>query len=109
MTASIINLIVAYNLYYISFKANGFYPTYHSLYDSYHLASNIIDRGFLHHQAVARMWAAAAATLSDSVILPLDILAYGLYLNQSIVLLDARYGAILNQNNAPLSITKQEN
>ena len=58
-------------------KANGVYPTQYSLYDSYHLASNLVDRGFVHHQAVARMWAVAAVTLSDSVILPFDILASG--------------------------------
>jgi len=68
------------------------------------LASNIVDRGFVHHQAVARMWAVAAVTLSDSVILPLDILAYASYLNHSLSLLHTKYGPILQQNGVSLSI-----
>ena len=85
-------------------KANGVYPTQYSLYDSYHLASNLVDRGFVHHQAVARMWAVAAVTLSDSVILPFDILAYASYLNRSLSLLQTKYGATLLQNGVSLSI-----
>ncbi|XP_046656100.1 N-acetylated-alpha-linked acidic dipeptidase 2-like [Daphnia pulicaria] len=84
------------------YMKNGVYPTQYSLYDSYHLASNIVDRGFVHHQAVARMWAVAAVTLSDSVILPLDILAYASYLNHSLSLLHTKYGPILQQNGVSL-------
>lgn len=84
------------------YMTNGAYPTRYSLYDSYHLASNIVDRGFVHHQAVARMWAVMAITLSDSTVLPFDILAYASYLNQSLSLLQSRYGGVLLQNGVSL-------
>jgi len=75
------------------------YPTYHTLYDSYLLASEIIDRGFVHHQAVARMWAAVAVQLSDSIVIPYDIRAYAEFLNQSLGSLETQYGTLLQQNN----------
>lgn len=86
-------------------KAPRAYPTYHTLYDSYHLASDIIDRGFVHHQAVARMWAAVAVQLADSVVIPYDIRAYALFLNRSLSSLETQYGALLQINNDSFGIS----
>ena len=86
------------------YKAPSSYPTYHSLYDNYYLASEIVDRGFVHHQAVARMWAAVASQLADSVILPFDIKAYATFLNRSLTSLESSYGAMLQQNNNSFSL-----
>ena len=58
-----------------------------------------MDRGFVHHQAVARMWAAVASQLADSTILPFDIRAYAIFLNRSLASLESSYGALLQQNN----------
>lgn len=82
------------------YTAPSSYPTYHTLYDNYQLASEIVDRGFVHHQAVARMWAISAADLADATILPFDIKSYAAFLNDSLTALEDKYDEQLQQNNA---------
>lgn len=73
------------------------------MYDNYQLASEIVDRGFVHHQAVARMWAIAAIELADAVVLPFDVNAYAAFLNDSLTSLEGKYSQQLQQNNATFS------
>ncbi len=73
------------------------------MYDNYQLASEIVDRGFVHHQAVARMWAVAATELADAVVLPFDINSYANFLNDSLTSLEEKYDQQLQQNNATFS------
>lgn len=79
------------------------YPTYHSLYDNYYLASEIIDKGFVHHQAVARMLAVTATELADAIVLPYDLKAYATYLSKALADLELKYETLLEQNNATFS------
>lgn len=67
------------------------------------MASEIVDRGFVHHQAVARMWAVTAVEIADSSVLPFDIQAYAAFLNNSLTSLEKQYEAKLQQNNATFS------
>ncbi len=62
-----------------------------------------MDRGFVHHQAVARMWAVAATELADAVVLPFDIKTYAAFLNDSLTALEKQYDSQLQQNNATFS------
>lgn len=61
-----------------------------------------MDKGFVHHQAVARLWALVAIELADAAILPLDIRAYAASLKQSFENLETKYGAQLERNNVSL-------
>ena len=70
------------------------------------MASEIVDRGFVHHQAVARMWAVTAVEIADSSVLPFDIQAYAAFLNNSLTSLEKQYEAKLQQNNATFSKKK---
>ena len=65
-----------------------------------------MDRGFVHHQAVARMWVAAATELADAVVLPFDIKSYASFLNDSLTSLEKQYGAQLQENGATFSLEK---
>lgn len=73
------------------------------MYDNYHYASEIVDRGFVCHQAVARLLAVVATQLADEVVLPFDIQTYAVFLNDSLNSLEKKYGAQLGENDATLS------
>ena len=64
----------------------------------------MVDKGFVHHQAVSRVLAVFAANLADLQILPFDLKAYSSFLNQSVNSFEQRYGQQLQQNigSAPL-------
>ena len=63
----------------------------------------IVDIGFYHHQAIARMWAITALKLADADVIPYDIQAYAIYLNRSLSLLENIYGQQFQLNNATFS------
>lgn len=75
----------------------------HSLYETHHLVSGIMDRGFHFHRAVSQLLAEMALNLTDSVILPLDVARYGLYLEGAFVNIKSRYKDKLEANGATLS------
>lgn len=62
-----------------------------------------MDKGFVHHQAVARLWAAVALKLADSVVLPLDIRSYAQVIDRSLRDIEEKFGASLESNNVTLS------
>lgn len=69
------------------------------------MASEIVDQGFLHHQAVARMLAIVAVELADANILPFDMRNYASYLDMSLSSLELKYGIRLEENNSTFSKT----
>ena len=62
----------------MSFKNDGADSVwmYHSNYDSFSWMEMFGDRGFVHHEAVARLWGVMLVRLSTSDILPLNITRY---------------------------------
>lgn len=79
------------------------YVMQHSLYETHYLVSGIMDRGFHFHRAVSQLLAEMALNLTDSVILPLDVVRYGLYLEGAFVNIKSRYKDKLEANAATLS------
>ena len=80
------------------FQSVQSYPLYHTLYETHHLAGNMIDRGFVHHRAITQLWAEVARNLTESDILPFDVQWYASYLNNALADLQTRYTAQLNQS-----------
>lgn len=75
----------------------------HTLYETYHLVSELMDKDFMYHRAVTQMWADTTLTLADSIILPMDIKGYAVYLKKAFNDIKNRYGKQLSDNNATLS------
>ena len=61
-----------------------------------------MDPGFVHHRAVAQLWAEIARNLTESVILPMDLNWYSTFLTESFGNIQSRYGQQLTANNATL-------
>lgn len=68
--------------------------------------ANVIDKGFVHHRAVAQLWAEVALNLTESTVLPFDIQGYSAYLNASFNDIKLRYGDRLITNGANLGLSK---
>lgn len=79
------------------------YPTYHSIYDTYLLASKLMDRGFRYHQAIGKITGLLLLRLADAVVLPFDVQNYVTYLTRATENVEALYGNVLEANNATLS------
>ncbi|XP_022097951.1 N-acetylated-alpha-linked acidic dipeptidase 2-like [Acanthaster planci] len=67
------------------------YPLYHSMYETFHLVSEIMDPNFQYHLATGRVWTELARSLADALILPLDCRTYVSHLNESISSLKKEY------------------
>ncbi|XP_072031805.1 N-acetylated-alpha-linked acidic dipeptidase 2-like isoform X2 [Amphiura filiformis] len=74
------------------------YPLYHSMYETFHLVSEIMDRSFEYHLAVARVWAEMSRNLADSLILPFDCRDYTANLEKSIAALKEDYEQKMNEH-----------
>ena len=61
-----------------------------------------MDPAFVHHRAVAQLWAEIARNLTESVILPMDLNWYSIFLTDSFRNIQSRYGPLLAANNASL-------
>lgn len=61
-----------------------------------------MDIGFLYHRAVSQFWAEMALALADSVVLPLDIKWYAIYLEEEFTKIQQRYNEQLMANGATL-------
>ncbi|XP_057377944.1 N-acetylated-alpha-linked acidic dipeptidase 2-like [Daphnia carinata] len=68
----------------------GSYPLYHTLYETHHLVADIIDKDFLYHRAVTQLWTEIAHNLTESVILPMDLAWYAIYLSESVANIKTR-------------------
>lgn len=75
----------------------------HTLYETYHLAADIMDKGFLYHQAVAQLWAEIARNLTESTVLPFDVSWYSTYIRESFSEIKSRYIRQIEANGATLS------
>ena len=58
----------------ISFEGDGF--PYHSCYDNFDWMNNFGDSQFLHHTALAQIWALLILEMADAPLLPFDFEAY---------------------------------
>ena len=81
-----------------------FYTLYHTLYETHHLAGKLVDPGFLHHRAIAQLWAEVARNLTESDILPFDVPWYARQLGKSLEDLENRYTVQLNQSGVVFGI-----
>lgn len=75
----------------------------HTLYETHHLVANMVDKGFRHHRAIAQLWTEIARTLSESLILPLDLASYASYIAEGFTTIKLRYEYRLLENGATLS------
>ena len=73
------------------------YPLYHSMYETFHLVSEIMDPSFEYHLAVSRVWAEMARNLADSLILPFNCTDYTANLEKSVKKLKEDYEEKMNQ------------
>jgi hypothetical protein len=78
------------------------YPLYHSVYETYHLVAEHLDRDFKYSLAVGRFWAEAARYMSDSLILPLTSRGYAVGLQQFLTDLQEGYEQLMNRNGITL-------
>ena len=62
-----------------------------------------MDKDFHYHRAVTQMWAEMTLTLAESIILPMDIKGYAVYLKESFTYIKLAHGKQLSDNNATLS------
>ncbi|XP_038074787.1 N-acetylated-alpha-linked acidic dipeptidase 2-like [Patiria miniata] len=67
------------------------YPLYHSMYETFHLVSEVMDPTFNYHLATGRLWGELARSLADSLILPFDCQTYVSHLEESIASLKTKY------------------
>ncbi|XP_076097524.1 N-acetylated-alpha-linked acidic dipeptidase 2-like isoform X2 [Mytilus galloprovincialis] len=70
-------------------------PLYHSKYETFKMVDQIMDRGFKHHQATARVWAEMARALSDTMVIPFDVVNFANELLSLVNTLDEDYGTML--------------
>jgi len=49
---------------------------YHTRYESFGWMSKWVDPGFIHHQAIGRLWAGHAMVVADSNLLPINLYAF---------------------------------
>nr|XP_033808392.1 putative N-acetylated-alpha-linked acidic dipeptidase isoform X2 [Geotrypetes seraphini] len=83
------------------------YPMYHSVYETFNLVSQLMDRDFKYHQAVARIWGVVALTLADSVLLTFDCKNYASALERILASVQTNYGALFLKNGISLdNVTK---
>ena len=59
-------LITLYDAWILFQNFSGWYPLYHSLYDTFELVDELYDRGFHFHEAVTKIWANMAVNLAHS-------------------------------------------
>ena len=61
-----------------------------------------MDKGFQYHRAVSQFWAEMARNLAESVVLPLDIKWYSVFLTEEFSKIKTRYNDRLMANGATL-------
>ncbi|XP_075049255.1 putative N-acetylated-alpha-linked acidic dipeptidase [Mixophyes fleayi] len=83
------------------------YPMYHSVYETMHLVSHLMDQGFKYHQAVARLWGEMALRLADDVLLNFDCVQYAETLRRIVKDLQSTYGPKLQEHNMSLDPIKE--
>lgn len=54
-----------------------FYPTYHSIYETFDYMTKFVDPGFKYHQVLTRLLAEVGRRLLDYPILPINLEDYG--------------------------------
>ena len=60
----------------VNFASDGYYPVYHSVYETFELVDKFVDPGFKLHQSVARFLALMAERFSSEAIIPLSVIDY---------------------------------
>nr|XP_053635353.1 putative N-acetylated-alpha-linked acidic dipeptidase [Cherax quadricarinatus] len=77
-------------------------PQYHTLYETFALASEIYDKGFHYHTAVAAMWGDLAVVLSESKVLPFSLVKYSNFISKAQDDIIERFGPLINSQNISL-------
>ena len=73
----------------VNFASDGYYPVYHSVYETFELVDKFVDPGFLLHQSVARFLALMAERFSSEMIIPLSVNEYASEIERQVKLLKA--------------------
>ncbi|KAL5009288.1 hypothetical protein ScPMuIL_014869 [Solemya velum] len=102
MRAGVPSLDVRYT--YRSEWGMSSYPLYHTAYETFHLVDQIMDRGFKFHAAVGRVCGEIIRSLSDSLIIPFNLVEYGNKLRENYESLVKGYGDIFHRENIPLDV-----
>ncbi|KAL3873961.1 hypothetical protein ACJMK2_037036 [Sinanodonta woodiana] len=74
------------------------YPLYHSVYETFYVVEQLIDRGFKYHRAVGQVWAEMARNLADTVIIPFNVSDYSRTLKELTRTLLKDYNKTLSDN-----------
>ena len=59
-----------------NFASDGYYPVYHSVYETFELVDKYVDPEFLLHQSVARYLSLLAERFACESIIPLSVVDY---------------------------------
>jgi len=78
------------------------YPLYHSVYETYYLFDQLLDKDYKYSVAIGQFWGEAARYLADSLVLPLNASQYADSLITFIDDLEKSHGALMNANGIAL-------
>lgn len=79
------------------------YPLYHTMYETFHLVSAIMDPTFEYHLVIARVWGEIGRMLADSLILPIDCESYAVRMKDSIDYMKTIYGDQMAARPTPIT------
>ncbi|KAF2350347.1 PA domain, partial [Trinorchestia longiramus] len=77
----------------------GWYPLYHSLYETFALVDELYDQDFLFQSAVTKLWAIVAVSLSDPQVLPFSVLEYSNFISRVQLQISDEFGQLVSDNN----------
>lgn len=83
------------------------YPLYHSVYETYDLMKDHMDRDFKRSLTIGLLWAELARSLSDKLILPLNAVTYADMVVVFVGDLEKGYGHLMTANGVTLDGIKK--
>ncbi|CAG0904648.1 unnamed protein product, partial [Darwinula stevensoni] len=96
--------IPSIDIRYTSNSSVGGYPLYHTLYETYHLVTGLMDEGARFMRATAQMWAEMARNFADAAFLPLDARDYAAFLDRRFRVIETSYGENFTQHDLNLGM-----
>ncbi|CAL4059730.1 unnamed protein product [Meganyctiphanes norvegica] len=90
------------DMYYTD-KPNGTgLALYHTLYETFHLATDILDPNMRYQVALTQAWALMAVNLAEEALIPYSLTRYGDYLVEAFNDIVQEYGDLMNNNGVGL-------
>ena len=87
----------------MTYAGEVYYPVYHTVHDTYKWLQGLIDPNFQYHLTTARVATKILLHTADSLVLPLDVVEYGISLDNSLGRLKRVFGAELRKNKVTLT------